>query len=230
MDIRSPSPTGGSVACRKIMTDSGLEHSTFSASVAHGIHSISVEHLNTYFDGKVSEDNSIPTTNTDLKSDQKVLMFAPKMNKDPGMLTDSMQMLDFILRNNDDAQGDDFYFPGVSSLEKLAHFAHMDEIYARTKPVYKEIIKHPPKDSRLCGCVRDDKNNGIHQKLAHAFQKYLDYSHFLPKIVSPQTWKEWIVALTKHMLTKKERYNLAMYLYCKLKAKRMGCPKNAACP
>ena len=65
------------------MTDAGIDVNSFSTSVSHGIHSITVEDINSYFDGKVTENNSIPTVNTDLKSPEKVLPYAPRTKRDP---------------------------------------------------------------------------------------------------------------------------------------------------
>ena len=210
-----------------IMTDAGIDVNSFSTSVSHGIHSITVEDINSYFDGKVTENNSIPTVNTDLKSPQKVLPYAPRTKTDPDILTESMQMLDFILRNSDDTKKDNFLFPGFSSLEKLAHTAHTKELYARTKPIYEAIIDQPPTNPQLCSCVTDDEKNGVLPEL----RKFIDWWHFkffrnyyarhgqdIPNIESPQTWKTWKDAFNKDMLNQKQKFSLAMYLYCKLKA------------
>ena len=64
------------------MAKAGIELQSFNLSVAHGVHSINVEQLNYYFNGQVSEDNNIPTTNSDLSSEEHVLMYAPKINND----------------------------------------------------------------------------------------------------------------------------------------------------
>ena len=145
------------------MKNSGIELSTFNDSVAHGIHSITVEQINSFFNGKVTEYNNVPTTNVNLYGDERVLHYAPRAyahaNNKPKFLTPTMNMIDFILSNNDDTHG--FLISGASSLEKLVHSAHMEEVYARTKIVYENIISNPPKDPRLCNCVTDENNNGI---------------------------------------------------------------------
>jgi len=217
------SPTLESTDCQKVMTDAGLEVSTFSDSVAHGIHSITVEELNSYFDGDVSEANSIPTVTRDRKNPQRILPYAPRMNKDPNVLTDAMTMIDFILRNSDDTKQDNTMF---TALEKLAHAAHSKELYARTKPIYETIIKHPPKGPQLCSCVIDEDKNGVRASLARYttwnvsfFKRFYEKNgEDIPKLESPNTWKIWKDAFEKHMLNKKEKFNFAMYLYCKLKA------------
>ena len=217
------------------MADAGIDVNSFSTSVSHGIHSITVEDINSYFDGKVTENNSIPTLNTDLKSPEKVLPYAPRTKTDPGILTESMQMLDFILRNSDDTKNDNFMFLGFSSLEKLAHAAHVKELYARTKPIYEAIIDQPPTNPQLCSCVTDDEKNRMRSELLRfnfwwgfPFSGFRDFGFFgnyyarygqdIPNIESPQTWKTWKNVFKKDMLNQKQRFSLAMYLYCKLKA------------
>ena len=251
--------TGNRATCCKIMENNGIDVRTFNASVAHGIHSITVEQLNLFFKGNVSEKNNIPTTNFNLKSPKTVLSSSTKMSRDPNILTNNMRMLDFILRNNDDTRASYFIMNGLSSLEKLAHHAHMDELYARTKPVYEQLLKNPPKDRRVCDCVTDEKNNGVLGKLewysnyfrangdlekltsltkaARHFDPngYSGYNYIfgqtsfdlhpkpLPRLNSPEAWKKWKSALRIAMLTSKERYNLAMYLYCKLSYCSKAC-------
>jgi hypothetical protein len=207
------------------MENAGIELSTFSASVAHGIHGISVEQINSLFHGKVTEHNNVPTANFNLYGDKRVLPYAPRVNKDPKFLTPTMNMIDFILSNNDDTNG--FLISGLSPLEKIAHSAHMEELFAMTKSTYEDIISNPPQDPHLCNCVTDENSNGVMRKLdlyAISFRKgFRDFkSGFvdtLPPLTSSQAWKEWKKVLHSAMMTKNERYNLAMYLYCKLQGK-----------
>ena len=211
--------------CCKVMERAGIELLTFNKSVAHGIHGISVEQINSLFHGKVTEYNNVPTTNIDLYDNKRVLPYAPKVNKNPTFRTRTMNMIDFILSNNDDPRG--FLISGLSSLEKLIHNAHMEELYARTKIVYEDIISQPPQDPRLCNCVTDENNNGIMGKLdLYATSFRIGFRDFksgftdtLPAIRSSQDWKKWKEGLHSTMMTEKETYNLAMYLYCKLQVK-----------
>ena len=264
--------------CCNAMASAGIELQSFNLSVAHGIHSINVEQLNYFFNSQITEENDIPTTNFDLSSEEQVLMSAPKINEDQSILTPSMMMLDFIMTNNDDANS--FLIKGLSSLEKLAHSAHMEELYARTKPVYNNIVNSPPEDEHLCRCLTDEENNGILGSLTFISQylrkftapKGLRRAHFkpvdfkyggefkydnfkygtsftyggmannggsgisrpqvsrldvdaaklhetpsnLPKLINSDTWLAWKAMLNHSMPNEKERFNLAMYLYCKL--------------
>ena len=161
------------------MASAGIELQSFNLSVAHGIHSINVEQLNYFFNGQVTEKNNIPTTNFDLSSEEHILMYAPKVNNDRSIVTPSMMMLDFIMANNDDV--DSFLIKGLSSLEKLAHAAHMAELYARTKFVYDDIVNNrrvlpdhrgEARNDNLCQCVTDENNNGILGRLTF-ISKYL---------------------------------------------------------
>ena len=58
--------------CCKVMENAGMDLSTFDKSVAHGVHSISVEQINFFFNRKVTEHNNVPTTNLNLDSDKRV--------------------------------------------------------------------------------------------------------------------------------------------------------------
>ena len=263
-------------SCCELMSNAGLQLESYNLSVAHGIHSITVEQLNYYFDGDVDAENDIPTTNSDLSSEEGVLPSAPQINKDASILTPSMMMLDFIMTNNDEI--DSFLIKGLSSLEKLAHAAHMQELYARTKIEYDNILSNPPGDNGLCDCITDEENNGILERLEF-ISEYLrhfkspkglggrampidflyggsfKYDNFeygtkfkysgmsnghgsmarpqlsrldvdaaevhetpasLPKLVDSDTWLAWKAMLKNSMPGQKERFNLAMYLYCKL--------------
>ena len=208
--------------CCKVMENAGIELSTFNKSVAHGIHSISMEQINSLFNGKVTEHNNVPTTNLNLYSDKRVLPYAPKVNKNPIFLTRTMNMIDFILSNNDDTRG--FLISGLPSLEKLVHSAHMEELYARTKIVYEDIISNPPQDLNLCNCVTDENSSGIIGYLdLYATRFRVSFRDFKsgftdtqPSLETSQDWRKWSEGLHGTMMTKNETYNLAMYLYCKL--------------
>ena len=52
-------PIPNDSTCCTVMTAAGIDVDTFNMSVAHGIHSITVEDLNYYFDAAVSEQNGI---------------------------------------------------------------------------------------------------------------------------------------------------------------------------
>ena len=64
------------------MIDAGIDLDSFNTSVAHGLHSITMEHLTYFFGITVPKENNIPTVNTDLKG-QYFTNSAPKINSDP---------------------------------------------------------------------------------------------------------------------------------------------------
>ena len=148
--------------CCARMAEAGIELKNFNMSVAHGIHSLSIEHIKHYFNAVVPQNNGIPTVNTDFTGED-VIPSVPSINKDPEILSLNMQVLDFIFRNNDDKNR--FWVRGLSHVEKLAHAAHMDELWTRTKSVYEEIRRNPPTDNLVCSCITDEENNGIIESL-----------------------------------------------------------------
>jgi len=150
------------------MEAAGIDIPTYNMSVAHGIHSITIQDIKSFFGVSVTENNGIPTANPDLLGDE-VLPNAPSIHLDPELITPVMQMMDFILTNNDDKNK--FMVRGLSSIEKLAHVFHMYELWAKTAIVYKEITGNPPEDEQLlCGCLTDEVTNGIHDSLGTIFQ------------------------------------------------------------
>ena len=56
----------------------GINMVLFPGSVAHGIHSISVEHIKHFFGVDIPAENGIPTVNTDLNG-PRILPSAPKI-------------------------------------------------------------------------------------------------------------------------------------------------------
>ena len=52
--------------CCTKMTDAGIDLNTYGNSVAHGVHSITVEHVHYYFNVSLPLDNDILTVNTNL--------------------------------------------------------------------------------------------------------------------------------------------------------------------
>ena len=128
-----PSDLSREDKCCWAMANAGIKISTFTESAAHGIHSITTNHLNYYFDAQIEERNNIPTTNFDLHDKHPVIPFAPKIGKASKDLTHGMVMFDYILSNSDDVHPSYFMINGISTLEKLAHQMHMEELYAKTR-------------------------------------------------------------------------------------------------
>jgi len=213
------------------MIQGGIKLQDFGISVAHGIHSLTVEYIQYYFRAEINEDNAIPTVNANLTGNA-VVPNAPKLCKDPEIMSLSMKILNFVVGNNDNQ--DTFMIRGLSNIEKLTHLAHMEEIWIRTQPVYEALLNKSSNNMTACHCVTDEENNGIMEGLRLISEylrnfylnseknKSLEKDHInqendsLPRIKNNQTWTIWKNMFKASVLPKSQIYNVAYYLYCKL--------------
>ena len=67
----------------------------FAPTVAHGIHSLTVEDIRHYFKADSPVENNIPTVNKDLTG-ARVLPYAPLAGYDLDFKTEAMQKLDVV--------------------------------------------------------------------------------------------------------------------------------------
>ena len=67
----------------------------FAPTVAHGIHSLTVEDIRHYFKADAPVENNIPTVNKDLTG-ARVLSYAPLAGYDTHFETSAMQILDVV--------------------------------------------------------------------------------------------------------------------------------------
>jgi hypothetical protein len=141
--------------CKAVMISGGLSD-RFPGVIAHGVHSITVEDLQTYFDANATEKNSIPTINRDLNDDQAILFYAPETPKSM-FETVAMRATDLVLSHMDDQKYD---IKEYSTLEKVVHTLHMHEVWHRARAMFEKIKTSPPTSS-LCQCVTDINNNGV---------------------------------------------------------------------
>ena len=144
--------------CCSKMTMAGIDLKTFSSSVAHGVHSMTIDHVDHYFGVSLPLENDIPTVNTNLTG-KKILHYAPKLSNDNRPLSLSFKTMDFIMSHNDNP--DEFYFRGQTAIENLGHAAHMDDVWLKTKPLYEAIQKDSNFDESLCNCITMEKESGI---------------------------------------------------------------------
>lgn len=97
----------------------------FPGVVAHGLHSITLEDLQYYFDASAKEDNHVPTINLDLVSEHAVLGYAPSVGLDRPFPSQFMRAVDQVLSHMDDPNYD---VKKYSTLERLVHVMHMNEV------------------------------------------------------------------------------------------------------
>ena len=110
----------------------------FYHAAAHGIHSLTLQELQYFFDESATEDNDIPMVNFDLSSPQLILPSVPDIKLNNSFLTPSMNSVDHILSNWENTA---FFMSEASVLEMLVHNLHMYETLR--KGIKNKIIIYP---------------------------------------------------------------------------------------
>jgi hypothetical protein len=152
-----------------------LDLDNFAAPVSHGIHSITIEDIEYFFQvPNVSEFNGIPTDNTNLSDvDNPILYNAPHMVFDHGFKTPGMRAMDEIMTRGNE----EFVFMGTTVLEKIGHALHMHELFAGAALAYQEVLKNPPNaQNKVCECINDVYEAGVFRALG-GMGKYVHERH-----------------------------------------------------
>lgn len=145
--------------CKEDIASSRLSP-TFFNSIAHALHSITVEDLQFYFNANANETNNIPTVNQDRLSDDAILNHAPKSGSE--FRSQAMKTMDMVLSHMDEKMwGPKNY----NTLEKIIHAFHMQEMWSESSVIYKEMLKEPPTEVSLCSCLKDVEHNGVFHEL-----------------------------------------------------------------
>jgi len=154
-------------ACEETFRDHCIE-GDFPRSIAHGIHSLTLEDLRYYFDLAAKEDNMIPSVNFDLTSPDKLFESAPLLALNNTFRTPAMNSVDHILSN---WENENFMMVHGEVLEKLVHNLHMYETLSVSGKIYKKLkkrlnmLKKPHnqdmKDDMedICSCVNDEEHH-----------------------------------------------------------------------
>ena len=184
----------------------------FPGSVAHGVHSISVEHIKHFFGVDIPVDNGIPTVNTNLNG-PRILPSAPKISNDTKMSSLTMKEVNYVLSNND--KPDNFYVKGLSSIEKMTHIAHMDEMWFQAHEMFDTLKTNPPSQF-TCDCITDENKNGIKRELVSRSRTFRDFPPIQQRLTNSKNWKIWKNMMNYSMMSKHGIYNFSVYMYCKL--------------
>jgi len=166
--------------------DYGVNLDTFSINVAHLIHDISLQDIRFFFDPNFPAENTVPTVNANLTG-EPLLWRAPSNPSDfkfPGG-----SAVDYILKNNDDITT--FRWNGVTSLEKIAHQAHMMESWMESSIEYKKLDPTKINTTEVCACLGNEVSNGIVEALkefanmvrspVRRFQQISEISEYWPE-------------------------------------------------
>merc|ERR1712168_1596048 len=150
--------------CEAAAQTVGVDVENFKYHVGHMIHSLTVEDVRFFFDENFPIDNNIPTVNTNLIG-PPVLPHTPSF---PSKFKFPLgRTLDKILLNNDDTSS--YSIKDFTSLEELAHAAHMYEMLLSVSKTFKLLVDVDTKN--ICPCIVDEENNGI-----------LDELHYLAEV------------------------------------------------
>ena len=202
--------------CCDEMRKIGINLMKFPGSVAHGVHSISVEHIKHFFGVDIPVENGIPTLNTDFVNGPSILPSAPKISTDTKMLSLTMKELNYVLSNND--KPDNFYVKGLSSIEKMTHIAHMDEMWFQAHKMFDTLKTNPPSQF-ACNCITDENKNGIKRALVLMSRKFRELppkQQRLANLTNSKNWKIWRNMMNTSMMSEDGIYNFSTYMYCKL--------------
>ena len=63
--------------CYDVFSEHGMNYSSFNKGVAHRVHSLSLEEIRHFFKAEATEENGIPTVNTDFRAENSILYNAP---------------------------------------------------------------------------------------------------------------------------------------------------------
>jgi len=226
--------------CKNIMQGANM-FDNFATAVGHGIHTISLQDIRSFFDKEAKPTNGVPTMNRDLCSDDQdiVLLDAPDISQEFSSI--GLHTLDVALQKMDDPN----YMQFSNVLSRLVHSFHMQEIYTAAQPHYEKFATEGV-DHDVCACVLDIFENGIHQELRNIFMYFrADRSLFgydykrkmkiptsrivsygydkeaiekpnLPKLTSSTSWVQWKAMIKSSMLGEEDVKKVAMFIYCAL--------------
>lgn len=204
--------------CRRLLLRNGLS-SNFNETVAHSIHSMTVEGLQ-MFNPRATVHNGIPTVNMDRRSPQKVVPFAPEDPLGDSFTTQPMNRIDKILQNvgkDNDGLGS-FWSP----LERVVHKFHMADVWSRVHGVYIAQIVHNPPSQEVCKCLLDTESNGIYAAVEWVSEHYDSgtpitlLNQQIPKLTNAESWDIWKSRLLYYYQAA-ALHDSAVYLYCATK-------------
>ena len=165
--------------CRGTMAEGSWGTDTFVRSVVHGVHSMTLEDLRTFFDEDAPVENNIPNVNYNLSSAAApVLASVPSLPLSNPFSSAYMDALDLTLSHMTD---NDFDIRNAPPLERLVHALHMVETWELAAPFYQRFVRMKWKNenkrarfSKLCPCVTDVHENGIWRDLENLAVKMRD--------------------------------------------------------
>ncbi len=204
--------------CHKKLLDYGFS-SNFNETVAHAIHSMTVEGLH-LFNPRANEKNTVPTVNMDRHAPVNMVPYAPEDPVGSDFTTFTMNTFDKILTNY--GQDNDGLGQFWSPLERVAHKLHMWDVWVTVQTVFKsKVLPNPPKDD-VCDCILDTESNGIYKAVKWVSDHYDSGTPItllnrpIPKLSDAASWGVWKERLLWYY-TESNLLDAATYLYCATK-------------
>lgn len=126
--LSAPSSSPSSSNCSSILLPSPK---AFFQSVAHGLHSVTLEDLRRYFDPDTPVVNGIPTANYDLSSRERpVLTDAPSLRLENDVIagSDGLRAMAAVLGMGGVQDQGSLLMDGATAMEKIGHQFHMQMV------------------------------------------------------------------------------------------------------
>ena len=201
--------------CSDVFSDEGLNYTSFSKGVAHGIHSLSLEEIRHFFKRDATENNHIPTVNIDFRSEKIIHFNAPLWGYEDKFDTWALKIMDWFMLNDQPY----LYTKQMNTMEKISHQYHMHEIYQRASNFYKSLEENPP-SKKVCNCATDLTETGIMNELVNiATKQNLFYSTdpWTPNTLDgPDQWVPFSSMLVSSLPTDKKIRDFGYFIYCML--------------
>jgi len=165
-------------SCANTYLDFCINQDDFHMGVAHGIHSLTLQELQFYFDDEATNKNNIPMINFDLGSSDITLPSVPDLLLNNSFVTPGMNSVDHILTN---WETENFMMKNSSVLELLVHNLHMHETLSVAGKIYKKIKRQQNKRSKsgrkkkmknLCGCITEEMEGKIMEELETTAKRF----------------------------------------------------------
>merc|ERR1712221_1964 len=124
--------------CSSILLESPLLSTNFSHRIAHGIHSLTLEDIQFFFNPNATGSNNIPVVNKNLSSRIPILENAPKKDVLSTFKTLGLRTAEEVISH----MGDEKWDIGNSGvLGKLIHALHMQEMWMEPLLCTTKLLK-----------------------------------------------------------------------------------------
>lgn len=169
-----------------------LDVGHFDVSVAHHLHSLTIESTKLVFNINLPIDNGIPTLNTNISEPEKIVPNIP--SRPTGMVSAAMNTFVDVMSHLNDAN---WMYQG-SGANKLLHGMHMINSWARAKATADSF--HDVHDD-ICLAALDTENNGVTEALKGPISNRMNQRGYPSKSLDCETNVTLLQIAMSHPLT-----------------------------